>query len=318
MKRLDLNLLRLLVALDTTRHLGRAAETLQMSQSGFSTALTRLRQQVGDDLFVRSAGGMRPTPRALALAETARAVLRQVEQDMLGSEAFDPAVSGPTFRISMSDVAEVVFLPALLGHLAACAPLATIHVVSPHLGPQHERLASGEIDLAVGYMPSLEKDAFFRQALFSHSYACIVRRDHPVVATGMTRAAYQSLGHAVVDAPARSNLMLDNEITRLRIPRRVVLRTPSHLSLAAIVAATDLVASVPIGTAVDFAQSGKLHVMPLPFRAPSFTISQYWHRRTQKEPSCQWLRAEMKQLFNARTDPYAGQRNALYGLSSKK
>lgn len=318
MKRLDLNLLRLLVALDATRHLGRAAESLQISQSGCSTALTRLRQQVGDDLFVRSGGGMRPTPRASALAETARAVLLQVEQDIVGSGKFDPTRSETTFRLSMSDVAEVVFLPTLLKHLTTQVPLGSVHVVSPNLAPLPERLANGEIDIAVGYMPGLEKDAFFRQALFSHGYACIVRRDHPVVALGMTRGAYQSLGHAVVDAPARSNLMLEGEIARLGIQRRVVLRTPGHLSLSAIVAATDLVASVPIGTAVDFAQSGKLHVMPLPFRAPSFTIFQYWHRRTQKEPSCQWLRAEMKRLFNAETDPYSEQRNALYGARVKK
>jgi DNA-binding transcriptional LysR family regulator len=85
MKKLDLNLLRLLVALEQTRHLGRAAEALQMSQSGLSTALARLRKQLGDELFVRSPGGMRPTPRALLLAETARTMLLQVEQDVFGS-----------------------------------------------------------------------------------------------------------------------------------------------------------------------------------------------------------------------------------------
>jgi DNA-binding transcriptional LysR family regulator len=313
MKHLDLNLLRLLVALEQTRHLGRAAESLEMSQSGFSTALSRLRVQVGDALFVRSGAGMRPTPRALALAETARAVLLQVEQDVLGSGIFDPAKAVVTFRLSMSDVAEVVFLPALLAHLSQHVPRASVQVVSPSLSPLHERLAAGEVDIAIGYMPGLEKDAFFRQALYSHSYACIARRDHPSLGKGMSRAAYQAVGHAVVAAPTRSNALLDAAIERLRIRRRVVLSLPGHLSLPPIIAATDLVASVPLGTAVDFGRSGELVVLPLPFRPPIFTIYLYWHRRTHKEPGCQWLRSEMQKLFNTENDPYREQRTALYG-----
>lgn len=313
MRPLDLNLLRLLVALEQTRHLGRAAESLQMSQSGFSTALSRLRKQVGDELFVRSGTGMRPTPRALALAETARAVLQQVEKDVLGTAVFDPQRTEANFRLSMSDVAEVVFMPTLVQHLGEHAPLASVHVVSPSLAPLHERLSGGEIDLAIGYFPGLEKDAYFRQPLFTHTYACIVRRGHPVLAHGLSRADYQRLGHAVVSTPARSNALLEDAIERQRIRRRIVLSTPNHLSLPATIARSDLVATVPLGTAIDFARSGDVEVLPLPFRPPVFTIFQHWHRCTHQEARFQWLRAQMMALFNAQTDPYAKQRRVLYG-----
>lgn len=313
MKRLDLNLLRLLVALDQTRHLGKAAESLQMSQSGFSTALARLRKQVGDELFIRSGAGMRPTPRAQALSETARAVIAQVDQDVLGQAAFIPSTSEAQFRLSMSDVAEAMFMPTLIRHLAAHAPSASVHVVSPNAAPLHERLASGEVDLAIGYFPGLEKDSTFRQPLFAHSYACVVRRNHPVIATGLTRASYQSFGHAVLSTSARSSSMLEAAMEKQRIRRKAVLSTPNHLSLPATIAGTDLIATVPLGVAIDFTRSADLVVLPLPFRPPSFTIYQYWHRRTQREPGCQWLRSQMKSLFNAQTDPYAEQCDLLYG-----
>ena len=156
MKQLDLNLLRLLVALDGTRHLGRAAESLQMSQSGFSTALSRLRKQLGDELFVRAGSGMRPTPRAVTLAETARVMLDQVDKDVLDSGAFDPENSETSFRVSMPDSAESLFMPVLKAHLAEHAPRTSVHIVSPIVLPLHERLASGDIDLAIGYFPTLE------------------------------------------------------------------------------------------------------------------------------------------------------------------
>jgi len=313
MKPLDLNLLRLLVALEQTRHLGRAAESLRMSQSGFSTALSRLRLQIGDELFVRSGAGMRPTPRAITLAETARAVLQQIERDVLDASSFDPRASEITFRVSMSDVAEVVFMPALIEHLSVHAPHACVEVVSPSATPLRELLAGGAADLAIGYFPGLDRAPYFRQALSTHTYACIVRRGHPVLATGLTRAAYASLGHAVVVSPARSTALLEQAIERERIRRRVVLSSPNHLSLPATIARSDLVATIPLGTAIDFARSAALVVLALPFPPPTFPIHQYWHKRTHKEPSYQWLRGQLKSLLSAESDRYAKQRQVLYG-----
>lgn len=299
MKKLDLNLLRLLVALHQTRHLGRAAEVLQMSQSGLSTALARLRMQLGDELFVRSPGGMRPTPRALLLTETARTMLLQVEQDVLGSTVFDPLRSDSQFKLSMSDVAEVVFLPDLIAHMAIEAPGTSLQVTSPSLTPLRERLATGEVDLAIGYLPDLERDAYFRQSLFSHTYVCMVRKGHPAIRSGLTRALYARLGHALVKTAARSTSLLEEALERERIHRKVVLATPSHLSLPAIVARSDLVATVPMAFAVEASKTNAVAVLPLPFRSPAFPIHIYWHRRTHREPSYQWLRSQIKQLFSA-------------------
>jgi DNA-binding transcriptional LysR family regulator len=309
----DLNLLRVLVALDQTRHVGRAAEHLGMSQSGFSSALGRLRRSMGDELFVRTGGGMKPTTQGLALAEAARSVLGDVEHKMLGRVAFVPGESAAAFRLAASDAGEVVFAPPLVRHLARHAPLASLHIVSPNTVPLSESLSSGDVDVAIGYFPDLERDRFFRQALYSHTYACLVRKGHPVLAKGMTRSDYLSLGHAVVSTPARSNALLEKSLRRHRMQRRVVLSSPHHLALASSVAGTDLVATVPLGTAVDMARSGAVVVTALPFRPPSFTLYQYWHRRTHKEPAFQWFRGQVKLLFNTQTDPYARSSETLYG-----
>ena len=313
MKGLDLNLLRLLVALEQTRHLGRAAEKLEMSQSGFSTALSRLRTQLRDELFVRSSGGMRPTPRAMALAETARAVLQQVEEGVLGTAVFDPARSEFCFRLAMSDVGEAVFVPTLVQHLSTTAPDVSLRIISTATGSLHERLADGEVDLAVGYFPDLDRDAYFRQPLLDHTYACLLRKAHPVLASGLSRSAYSALGHAVIANPSRSTSLLEVAIEREHLKRRVVLASPNHLSLPATIARTDLVATVLLGTAVDAARRGDVVVVALPFKPPTFPVYQYWHRRTHREPGHQWLRGELKKLFSVESDPYAEQRRALYG-----
>lgn len=309
----DLNLLNILVALNQTRHAGHAAELLGMSQSGFSTALTRLRRRVGDELFVRSGAGMQPTARALAMIETARTVLQQVEQAMLGVAQFNPAKAEVIFRLSMSDAAEAVFMPPLIEHLASQAPFAAVHVASTNVTPLADRLATGEVGLAIGYFPDLSKDRFYRQPLNKHTYACVVRKDHPVLATGMTRLAYRSLGHAVVATPARSNALLESALERYRLKRRVVVSSPHHLSLPGTIARSDLIATVPLGSAIEFARSGELVVIALPFPPPVFTTYQYWHLHTHNEPGYQWLRGQIEALLDSGKDPYLDHWRRLYG-----
>ena len=66
--RYDLNLLPIFVALLEERSVTRAADRLGMTQSALSNALTRLRTVLQDPLFIRERYGMRPTPKAEALA----------------------------------------------------------------------------------------------------------------------------------------------------------------------------------------------------------------------------------------------------------
>lgn len=313
----DLNALQLLTVLDQTRHVGRAAEVLGMSQSGFSTALARLRRRLGDDLFVRVGGGMQPTDRAKALVQTARDILMQVETGILGRSAFDPKEARVDFRLSMSDVAEAAFLPQLLGHLARHAPLAAVHTSSPIGSPLRERMASGEVDVAIGYLPDLEVDSIFRQRLATNTYACIVRKGHPVLDTGLTKAAYQALGHVVIATPAKSTSLLERTLERQRITRRVVLSTPHHLSLQAVISGSDLIATLPMGTALDFSRSGCVDVLALPFRPPMFSVHQYWHRRTHNEPRNRWLREQLRQLFDPERPLQADHIRAFYGSLQK-
>lgn len=294
----DLNRLRLLAALDETRSVGRAADLLNMSQSGFSTALGKLRQEFGDQLFVRTVNGMEPTPRGALMARTARQVLQDVASGVLAPPQFDPAQSGTEFRFAMADVSEVSFLPRLLSHLQAHAPGVTVRCTSLAQEPLESQLAAGNIDLAIGYFPDLDEGTYFTNALYEHSYACLLRESHPS-RQALTVEAYQAMGHVVSGSPVRANGLLEERLLELGIPRRVVLRTPHHLSIPAIVESTDLAASLPLATAQRFATMARLCVVPLPFETPTFPIRQYWHRLMQNDPRHRWLREQIRLLFSA-------------------
>ena len=314
----DLNLLRVLAALDRTRSVSRAAETLDMSQSGFSTALARLRTRFGDALFVRTPTGMEPTPRARQMIETARNVLGQVQDGIMAPPVFDPATARTEFRLAMADVAEIVFMPRLLHHLqqhapyarVSCGPLATEALVGA--------LESGAIDLALGYFPDLGAQVFFHQRLYTHTYACMMRRGHPLSVTRLTEKSYAAAGHAVVSSPARSNTLFEQFLQSRGVERRVVLSTPHHLSLPAIVSRSDLIATVPLAAAALFVELGTIELVRLPFEPPSFAVQQHWHRLYHHEPRNAWLRGQVASLFNDATDEWVEIEARLYGKGMRQ
>lgn len=312
---MDLNLLRVLVALDDTRNVTRAAELLGMSQSGFSTALLRLRRQFDDELFIRRAGAMEPTARAERMLLPAREVLARVAHDILKSPEFDPATTATEFRLAMADVAEATYLPGLMKRLTEVAPNATVMTELPGKDELSGRMAAGSIDLAIGYYPDLGSQQFFRQKLYMHTYACIARVGHPL-GSKLTVRSYASCGHAVAATPARSAILLDDQLARHGIRRRIVHRTPHHLVLPLVVAQTDLIATVPLAVASELSPNSGLLVLPLPFAPPRFAVQQHWHRSVHKDPRCQWLRAQVYALFAGRSGHWASLERSLYQRSS--
>ena len=65
--RFDLNLLRIFDAIFVKGGVSAAARHLNLSQPAISHALTRLRAQFDDPLFVRQGNGLVPTPAARAM-----------------------------------------------------------------------------------------------------------------------------------------------------------------------------------------------------------------------------------------------------------
>lgn len=166
----DLNQLRVLAALAQTRNVTQAATMLGMSQSGFSTALGRLRRRLGDALFVRTPDGMEPTPNAQALVDEVSGLLAAVELKVRTGVRFSPEVSSTEFRLAMSDISEMALLPRLLAALHAEAPQCTVRTLSLSPDLVSAGLESGQIDLAIGYIPDLQSAGVFQQQLFMHGF----------------------------------------------------------------------------------------------------------------------------------------------------
>jgi DNA-binding transcriptional LysR family regulator len=313
MRKFDLNLTRLLVALADSGSVSKAARALEMSQPGVSTALAKARRQLGDELFVPTAGGMLPTERAKHVIRTARSILDMERHGILEPPGFNAATWRGIVRLAMQDVAEAVFLPRLIGRLRLAAPEIRFHCVDVIGNALHASLADGTVNLAVGYYPNLDTQSIPRQRLYLHTYACIVRKDHPVLKTGLDLRAYKQLGHVLVTSATASAGAMRKTLASRGIERRAVVELPHVMAIPAVVEATDLIATVPLAVAESLSREGQLKVLPAPFPPTYIEVQQYWHRTSHHDPRTIWLRRQIAELFNDQSDRWRQLELSLYG-----
>jgi DNA-binding transcriptional LysR family regulator len=301
----DLNLLAVAIALHDNGSVTRAAESLSMSQSAASMALNRLRTAVGDPLFVRGPAGMTPTPRATRLIRSVRPLLTEVVASLRDDE-FDEKTTRSTFTFAMSDVGEMVFLPPLLSRIQELAPGASIRTVALKPRELERALEHGEVDVAIGYFPDLHGKSFMQQRLFLHHFCCIVSAGHPVLTRGLTRETFLQLEHAAVYPEGRSQEIFERFLARNRISRKVVLVTPHFMSLPMIIARSRLIATVPHAIGVYFTRwdDGIRAIRP-PFKVPPIVLKQHWHQRYRQDRRHRWLRGQIADLFNDKSDEWS-------------
>jgi DNA-binding transcriptional LysR family regulator len=161
-----------------------------------------------------------------------------------------------------------------------------------------QALQSGEADLALGYTPWLEA-GFYQQALYAEDWVCLANARHPQIRKTLTRRLYEAVGHVGITGGTGSEL-LANAVKRERIRRKVMLELPGFLGLGAIVASTDLIATLPRQIGEALAASAGLAVHASPIAIAPFTVQQHWHARAHHDGANRWLRNVCEGLFQRR------------------
>lgn len=290
----DLKLLQLFDLLYDIRSVTRVAEQLGQSQPTISIWLGRLREHLQDPLFIKTPGGMAPTPQADALIGPCREILESLRRFVAWEIAFEPATAQRRFRICMTDASHITLLPRLLAHVRAQAP--GVRLEAARIDGNTERaLESGEADLAIGYVPWLSS-GMYQQHLYDQDWVCLVNSNHPRIGARFGLKQYRSEGHVVIAAGTGAQL-LEQTLVRERIEREVVLELPGFLGLGAIVQTTDLVATVPRHIGETLAQVNGLKVHDCPVAVDGFAVRQHWHARYHHEAGNRWLRGVVALLF---------------------
>lgn len=298
----DLNLFLVFRAIYTTRSVTVAGDRLCMTQSAVSNALKRLRDRFNDPLFVRTPGGMQPTPMAQQLIDLVEEGIQRFTQAIDRARSFDPATSDRMFRIAMNDVGQSVLLGPLMAALRTSAPHVRIETAAPSSEQEARRLlADGEIDIALGSWQPLGM-GFHQQTLFEESFAVLLRTGHAMGGHAPTVEEYLAGEHIAYRPSGASELALRSALSSEGIlaRRKVVLTAAHFVGLGAVVASTDLVLTLPcrLAEAIRASEPG-ITVAPLPFFLPPFPILMHWHDRVESDGGHDWLRQLLEQHLRA-------------------
>ena len=97
---LDLNLLVVFNAIYTEGSLTKAGEIVGITQPAVSSALSKLRDYFDDQLFIRVGQGVQPTAKTENIIIHVREALSILQKSLETPDAFDPAESSRTFKLS--------------------------------------------------------------------------------------------------------------------------------------------------------------------------------------------------------------------------
>ena len=287
-------LLLLFEVLYSTGSVTRAAEQLGQSQPTISLWLGKLRQQLRDPLFVRTPGGMKPTPQAEALITPCREVLESLRRLVDWEVAFDPATAQRLFRLCLSDASHITLLPRLLERLREIAPGVRLELARID-GHTEQALEIGEADLAIGFIPWLG-GGIYQQVLFPQDWVCLAGPTHPRIDGCLTISDYQREGHVQVSAGTGQKL-LEAGLVRAETKRRIVLELPGFLGVGAVIQSTDLLVTLPRHIGQTLAATYGLQVLECPLPIEGFTVKQHWHARYHQDAGNRWLRGLLLELF---------------------
>lgn len=292
LKGCDLNLFLVFDTIYTERNLTQAAKSLAITQPAVSNALARLRKLFNDELFVRSARGMQPTPVADSIAQNISDALSLLKTSILEREEFDPACTERTFQFSMTDLAEAVVLPKLIPFFEEAAPNVALQSYYVKRQELVRNLSRGELDFAVD-VPVVEDPQLCHASLLSDDYVCVLRPGHPALAKEFTLETFLQLQHIHVSSRRKGLGQIDLALLKYDVERRIKLRVQHYRVAAAIVNTTDLALSLPRFLAKKY----DLAILPLPFHVAQLDFHLYWHRQSDSDSSHRWLREALLALF---------------------
>lgn len=296
LKDVDLNLLLVFNRLLAERRVSKVAQSLGLTQPGVSNALKRLRVLLGDELFVRTARGMEPTPYATRLAEPIGYALSTIYDSLNEVEHFDPESSKRKFKIGMTDIGEVYFLPGLMAALREAAPGISVSTVRNTAVNLQDEMESGQIDLAIGLLPQL-KSGYFQRRLFKQRYVCMFREGHALDKEALTVEEFQNADHVAVVSGGTGHAIVDQSIERLGIRRNLCLTVPHFVAVGHILSHSSMIATVPERYAMACAQPFGLKYVAHPLSLPEVSINIFWHAKFNKEPANKWLRSLIYDTF---------------------
>ena len=295
LRAIDLNLLTIFESIMTHKKMSRAAEQLHMTQPAVSHALARLRTTFNDELFVRTRGGMKPTPKALSLADPIRDALLQIQEALDCEQEFDPATAQRSLSLSLMQYGEITMLPRLLNKIEDQAPNVSIESVDEDPVIALDKVRELAIDFCFD-VKKPEDERLDYGLCGEEEWAIISRKDHPRLKSVITPAQYFKEQHVVLAIQGERKQYIEDIMATLGGERKILAEAQQLIAIPTLVMGTDAIATLPRQMIDYLPYRHHLNLLETPLKLPATPLYLIWHRAMNKDQGHQWLKDLLLQV----------------------
>ncbi|MBR0567546.1 hydrogen peroxide-inducible genes activator [Azoarcus sp. L1K30] len=169
--------LRYLVALAHERHFGRAAEKCHVSQPTLSVAIKKVEEELGIQLFERSASEVKITETGRRIVAQAEKVLVEASQiNEIAAAGKDPLAGA--LRLGVIYTIGPYLLPRLIPRVHQMAPRMPLIIQENYTTRLVDALKRGELDVIVISLP-LEEAGIVTQPVYDEPFRVLLPASHP-------------------------------------------------------------------------------------------------------------------------------------------
>ena len=287
-RRLDLTVLLIFLALMRTRKASDVAGEMGLTNSSISHTLRRLREVFEDELFLRRPHGLEPTAFALQIEPSIRAAVDAVQSALSGPTLFNPAMAEITLRVSASDREIATLLPAAMANMRQHAPGIHLSVRSLTRSDSMRALVDGTLDLALGFFPTVG-DEFDARLIRKEGYLVAARQGHAIFDAPLTPENYAGAAHILVSTDGSMRGIVDTTLEEQGLKRQVCLAVPSFLPALSVLAKSDFIGTLPANLVRHHASFFGLEYSEPPINIRPFDISILSHKRHSKSAVHGWV-----------------------------
>lgn len=295
LRSVDLNLLVMLDVLLEEKHITKAAERLNISQSAMSKCLTRIRETFDDPILDRVPGGYEPTIRAARLAQPVKEVLADIEE-VIASLNFDPSTTSRTFTISSLDYAELMAGYTFMQIVQEKAPFSKIEFVSRN-SDAYAELYKGKIDVVIRLKPEDPPENIIVDDIINTGLVCLVDSNHPLAKKQMSMEDFLHYPHCVLHT-GTDDRIVDKALRPMGFERKIQKISPNFMAAIVSLKNTNMIMSVPECTVDAVHQFADVSALPIPFDVPALQLSMLWHKRNQDRPGHVWYREHLRDVLS--------------------
>ncbi len=279
-------LLNVFLAIFDTNSVSAAAEKVGLNQSTVSYNLDRLRDALGDPLFVKSGRGITPTERSIMLAPQIRAIASSIENLVIARD-YDPRMDTVSFSFATNVNELLPFCKMLHQNIEQVVPGNQIRFLE--LGSRENIKAildASVVDLVISVRMVNPPNSLNSESFYSSEQVCY--HDPQIRGPVDTVEKYIEAGHAVLDFGGTAKSTVEIELDKLGLHRDIRLKVPNASVLSELIKGTNLIATMQqmLSTSTF---SGFAYCDP-PFSLPRVDFDLIWHRRMDNAPRGIWLR----------------------------